>query len=430
MHGRKTTDRTAALLPPCFFAPAVAFFATALVLAPAVAPDLRTHFYQPHVLALVHMLTLGWISMVMMGVLYRYVPGLTKRPVPFPRLAVVQWASFVAGTTALIGAFWTGSWPTATAAAATLAASAVLLCANLWPMLRAARRLGVAELGVGLATTALVAAAILGTLLAADKPRGFLGGDVVTNLAAHAHLAALGWVGLTVCALSFRFLPAFLLPTAEVTDAARRLVALLAAAVVALVAALWWRSALTPVAALAVVAALAAYATLAARVVRTHRLPLDWTARHAIASIGWCLVAAAAGLALVVLGAQSEHGAHLAAAYGAAGLLGWLSNLVIGVSYKLFPGFVAGTRSERARRPVPLAVLGVPERVQPAVFVAFNLGTAALAGGLLGDLAPLVLGGMLVAAAGAVLYAASTARTLAFTVLDPRRPPDPLAVLP
>src|SRR5579871_6002634 len=296
-HGPKTTDRTAALLPPCFFAPAVGFFALALLLAPAVIGELRVHFYQPHVLALVHMLTLGWISMVMMGVLYRYVPGLTKRPVPFPRLAVVQWASFVAGTTALIGAFWTGSWPTATAAAATLAASAVLLCANLWPMLRAARRLGVAELGVGLATTALVAAAILGTLLAADKPRGFLGGDVVTNPAAHAHSAALGWVGLTVCALSFRFLPAFLLPTAEVTDAARRLVALLAAAVVALVAALWWRSALTPVAALAVVAALAAYATLAARVVRTHRLPLDWTARHAIASIGWCLVAAAAGLA-------------------------------------------------------------------------------------------------------------------------------------
>jgi hypothetical protein len=430
MHGRKTTDRTAALLPPCFFAPAVAFFATALVLAPAVAPDLRTHFYQPHVLALVHMLTLGWISMVMMGVLYRYVPGLTKRPVPFPRLAVAQWASFVAGTTALIGGFWTGSWPTATAAAGTLATSAVLLCANLWPMLRAARRLGVAELGVGLATTALVAAAILGTLLAADKQRGFLGGDVVTNLAAHAHLAALGWVGLTVCALSFRFLPAFLLPTAEVADAARRLVALLAAAVLALVAALWWRSALTPVAALAVAAALAAYAALAARVVRTHRLPLDWTARHAIASVGWCLVTAAAGLVLCVLGGQGEHGVHLAAAYGAVGLLGWLSNLVIGVSYKLFPGFVAGTRSERARRPVPLAVLGVPERVQPAVFVAFNLGTATLAGGLLGDLVWLVVGGMLVSAAAAVLYAASTARTLAFAVLDPRRPPDPLAVLP
>src|SRR5579883_545832 len=383
MHGRKTTDRTAALLPPCFFAPAVAFFATALVLAPAVAPDLRTHFYQPHVLALVHMLTLGWISMVMMGVLYRYVPGLTKRPVPFPRLAVAQWASFVAGTTALIGGFWTGSWPTATAAAGTLATSAVLLCANLWPMLRAARRLGVAELGVGLATTALVAAAILGTLLAADKQRGFLGGDVVTNLAAHA-----------------------------------------------LVAALWWRSALTPVAALAVAAALAAYAALAARVVRTHRLPLDWTARHAIASVGWCLVTAAAGLVLCVLGGQGEHGVHLAAAYGAVGLLGWLSNLVIGVSYKLFPGFDAGTRSERARRPVPLAVLGVPERVQPAVFVAFNLGTATLAGGLLGDLVWLVVGGMLVSAAAAVLYAASTARTLAFAVLDPRRPPDPLAVLP
>jgi len=429
-HGPKTTDRTAALLPPCFFAPAVGFFALALLLAPAVIGELRVHFYQPHVLALVHMLTLGWISMVMMGVLYRYVPGLTKRAVPFPVLALAQWATFLGGTTALVGAFWAGSWTVATLAAATLAGSAALFCANFWPMLRAAPRLGVAEIGVGLATAALVGAAALGTLLAADKQLGFLGGDVLTNLAAHAHLAALGWVGLTACALSFRFLPAFLLPTADVAEPGRRLVALLAAAVVALVVALWRRSALVWAAALGVALLLLAYALLAARVVRSHRLPLDWTARHAIASVLWCLAAAAAGVALAFIGAQSAGGAHLAAAYGAAGLLGWLSNLVIGVSYKLFPGFVAGTRSERRRRPVPLAVLGVPTSVQPAVFIAFNLGTGALACGLLADLAPLLLAGTLALAIAAAVYAVSSARTLAFAVLDPRRPPDPLAVLP
>jgi hypothetical protein len=159
-------------------------------------------------------------------------------------------------------------------------------------------------------------------------------------------------------------------------------------------------------------------------------MPLDWTARHALASLGWCLVAATAGVALAVVGTASEHVARLAAAYGTAGLLGWLSNLVIGVSYKLFPGFVAGARSERRRRPLPLAVLGVPQRVQPTVFVAFNLGTTMLAGGIVVDLPPLVVAGALAAAFAGVLYAASTARTLAFAVLDPRRPPDPLAVLP
>jgi hypothetical protein len=428
-HPPHAVGRAAALLPPALFAVALLFFAASLATAPFLAGLLRDYFYQTRVLALTHGLTLGWISMAMVGVLYRYVPALTKRTLPFPAVALAQAALFATGTTALVASFWTGRWTPAAWAAAALALSALLLCANLWPLLLRAPRRGVAEIGVLAATAFLVAAATLGTLLAADKQANLLGGSLITNLGAHVHLAGVGWVGLTICALSFRFLPAFLLPAVQFPEGARRLVVALAAAVVVLVAALLARSPLAPWAAFAVAATLLAYLAVLGRVVASHRMPIDWTARHAMAGGLWLLATAAAGLALAVAGAESEMGARLAVVYGVAGLLGWMSNLLIGVSYKLFPGFVAGARVESGRRRVPVGELGVPEWIQPVVFAVYNAGVLATAAGLLAGAGPLVVAGTVTLAAGGLVYAAASLRTVAWAVVDPAAPATPLRVI-
>jgi hypothetical protein len=429
-HGSLTSDPTAALLPPCFFAIAIAAFALALIAAPFLLGDLATFFYQPHLLALTHVLTLGWVSCTIQGVLYRYVPGLTKRPMPHPRLAVAQWATFAAGTAGLVGGFWAHRWPPTVGAAALLVVSAVLLCANMWPMLLASPRRGVAEVGLVVSTGFLVVAAALGMLLAADKVRPLLHGSVLTNLAAHAHLAALGWVGATIVALSFRFLPAFLMPAADVTPLAKRLVVALAVAVAVLATLLLARSPLTVAAAGALTALVLVYAVLVLRVVTSRRLPMDWTAWHAVASAGWVAFSAIAGVTLAAIGADDAAGARLAAAYGVAGIVGWMSNLIVGVSYKLFPGFVAAARAQRGRRAVPIAVLGVPPPLPAIVFVAFNAGVTAIVLGLLAASAPpLELGATVLAGAG-LLYAIGTGRTLCFTVRDPRGGWSPLSVLP
>ncbi|HZR81454.1 MAG TPA: hypothetical protein VFD92_10200 [Candidatus Binatia bacterium] len=426
----QVSGRTAALLPPCFFAAAALFFAAALTASPFVAGRLLVHFYDPAILALTHMLTLGWISMTMMGVLYRYVPALVKRPLPFPRLAWVQWSAFAAGVVGMAASFAVGAWNTTAAFAALVLVSAALLCATLWPLLRAAPNRGVAEIGIAAGSGFFVVAALLGTLLAANKTAGFLSGGTFTNLGAHVALAALGWVATIACALSFRFLPAFLLPELDRVEAARKQVVALAALVVVLAVALLAGSDVAWPAAFGVAAVLAVHVWLLLRVVASHRLPLDWTAWHAIVAACWCLAAVAGGIAVAVEGVQSAVGARFAAVYGVAGLVGWLSNLIIGVSYKLFPAFVTSARSERARPGVPLAALGVPERIKPAVFALFNAGVAIAVAGLLLDEERMTAAGAAIAAAGGVSYAAATLRTLAFVLVDPRGEPDPLAIVP
>jgi hypothetical protein len=296
-------------------------------------------------------------------------------------------------------------------------------------MIGRAPRRGVAEVGIVGASAFLVAAALVGLLLALNKEHYFLRGGTFTNLGAHVHLAALGWVGVTISALSFRFLPAFLLPTRDLTVAARRQVLLLAAWVVLLVASLLAPSRIIWLAALGVAVALAVYLVLLARLVASHRLPIDWTARHAMASGVWLAIAIALGLALLGIRVDVTPGARLGAAYGVAGLLGWMTNLVIGISYKLFPGFVAAARSERGRMAVPIASLGVAQWAQAPIFMLMNAGLGSTVAGLAVGWVAMAVVGSVAVTAGGLAYVALTARTLAFALTDPGRPQTSLPVI-
>ena len=308
-HGSLTRDPTAALLPPCFFAMAVAAFALALVAAPFLLDEVAAFFYQPHVLALTHVLTLGWVSLTMQGVLYRYVPGLTKRPIPYPRLAVVQCASFATGAAGLVVGFWVHRWWPVVGSAGLLVASASLLCANMWPMLRASPQRGVAEVGLMVSTGFLVVAAALGMLLALDKSWSVLHGNVLTNLAAHAHLAAIGWVGLTIVAASrSASCPPFSCRRSGLTPIAKRLVVALAVAVAVLATLLLVRSDVAWAAAGVLTALVLVYVGLVLRVVAHRRLPMDWTAWHAVAGAGWVTFAALTGVVLAWVGGDACWG--------------------------------------------------------------------------------------------------------------------------
>ncbi len=407
------------MLPPYLFAVALGFLALALLMGPFLVGELGRYFYQTRVLALTHAITLGWISMVMCGVLYRYVPALTKRHVPYPRVAIVQALGLAFGTLVIVAGFWVGRWPVVAAAGSILLTSAVLLGINMWPLLLRAPQQGVAERGAALAIGFFVLAALLGTLLALDKTYPLMGGSLLTNLGAHVQLAALGWVSLMICALSFRLLPAFLLPAVQLPEAARRLVLALAGAVLLLVVALLAGSPLALPLTFVTAGALLGYLGLIGRVVASHRQPFDFTARHAVAGGVWLLVATASGCALAVVGAETEIGTRLAATYGIAGLLGWMTNLIFGISYKLFPGFVSGCRLEAGRAAVPTSVMATPEILRPAIFLLFNGGLLAAVSGLMAGDLPISIVGALTLSAGGWLYIGGTARTLAFAFIDP-----------
>ena len=410
---RRAEVQLDARIPVSFFTVGVLFFVLGVLVLPFAVSRIDQYFYQAIPLAVVHVFTLGWITAIIMGVMYRYVPALTRTALPSARLAWIQLALYVVGASGMITHFAIGIWPGLWLAAIIVLASILMFAWNILPGVMSQVGRGVAETGMFLSVCFLLAAALLGTLLGLDKTYDFLGGSLLSNLAAHVHLAAVGWVTLSICAVSYRMLPAFLLPTTQLPAAAKWQIYALAMTVVGLVASLLLRSGMASTFAIAISLTMVWYLVIVARMVRTRRMPLDWTPLHALAGVIGLVLAAGLGIALAFAGGDSAVGARLAPAYGAMGLLGFFSNFIVGMSYQLFPGFVARARTSARRAGVTIAEISIT-RTRLFVFLTLNGGVLLLAGGFVENAVHIAqLGAALITVAGLV-YSAVTLWTLSF----------------
>jgi len=377
-----------------------AFFLLGWVLAFIAAPDLVFFFYQPRVLAVVHAFTLGWISLTMIGVLYQFVPALTKQAVPFRAAAALPVALFAAGTCGMIPHFWTGHLLGMSWSADMVLAGVVLFAAQMLPPLLRARRWNDATVtGIFAAVCALLGTALLGGLYAFDKVHPFLGGSVLSNIAGHAHLGLVGWITVTICAVSYRMVAAFLAPSEALPAAARWQILGLAAAAPLLAGLLLLRSSLALLPALAIVALLAWYVAILARLARSRRAVLDWSLRHVAAALFHLGAAALLGLSLFAIDAAGERGSRIVAAYGILLLVGWISNYIVGVGNRMAPALIG----------LGGGLLASP-RLSALIFWLLNAGTVAMAVAVLAGRATALRLAMLAPLLAAGLFASALAR--------------------
>lgn len=374
-----------------------------LVLAFFTVGDLEPSFYQTRVLAVTHTLTLGWISLTIIGVLYRYVPALTKQPVRWPRLAGAQVITFVVGTLGLVSHFWIGELSGMAWSAGVLLLSIGLLLACLLPLLTRAPVRDATAIGIAVALLSFFGVAALGLLYAIDMVHPFLGGRVLTNIAAHAHLAVLGWVSLTICAVSYRMVAGLVLPESALPVLARRQIVSLAVVAPVLVVALLCRSTLMLPLACLTIASLLWYGTIILHLLRSRRLPLDWNTRHVQAALAHLVAAMACGLAFAFgVDASGIQGEHLVVAYGILGILGWVSNFLLGVGGRLIPSFTKLHHDSIQ----PL----FSTRIQALIFWCFNLGVLVMVAAALVNVPSLMRTGIVFTLAAAVPFAGAIIR--------------------
>jgi len=217
--------------------------------------------------------------------------------------------------------------------------------------------------------------------------------------------------------------PAFLLPGVELPRAATWQLYGLAAAVAGLGLALLGGIGGAPIWSVAVMLALLAYVVVLGALVRNRRMPIDWTMRHALAGVVHLVLSAGLGLSLAWIDAGTALGNGVAGAYGVLGLLGWVTNFIVGMSYQLFPGFIAGLRVTAGWPGLSIAELSLP-RFRPFVFLSLNVGVLLLAAAL--------IAAALIIATGGLVYVTVMARTLSYAYRPavPRAASDPLRVFP
>ena len=169
------------------------------------------YFYSPELLALTHVITLGFTTSLMMGVLHRLAPMSLRVNPRSGRLARVQFALFFVGASGMIFHFRIGEWNgTAWATLLVLAATLVQLY-NFSDVLRCARDGNWIARYVATAMVYLVLAATLGALLGFNKSlaieTSLLPGRFASNLFAHVHLAGVGWVTTMIFGFQLTLVP-------------------------------------------------------------------------------------------------------------------------------------------------------------------------------------------------------------------------------
>src|SRR5262249_13055483 len=189
---------------------AVAFVGPAIQL-PWLATELTGHYYHPRVLALTHTVTLGWITLAILGASYQLIPIVLKCPLWSERVPWWQLPALVVGIAGMLAHFFIGEWSGMLWAAGLVAIAVAAHVVNLAFTLRAveassllARFVIVALAGISLTTLA-------GLALAFHHLHPFLPGDFYARLGAHVHLAVLGWVLPMILGVSAQTYPMFLL---------------------------------------------------------------------------------------------------------------------------------------------------------------------------------------------------------------------------
>jgi hypothetical protein len=354
-------------------------------------------FYHPRMIAVVHLVTLGWISSSILGSIYIVGPLAFRMPLPAGPADYAGFTCFVVGVLGMTSHFWMDSpggiaWP-----AALVGLSFVHVAGRALLGLRVAPVPFEARLPMALAFLNVLGAAALGVLLGINKASPFLKAGHLDVVLAHAHLAGVGWGVLMVVGAGYRILP-MVLPAAM--PRGRWVYAsgvLIEAGVVGLVWSFLNQGRCLEVFAVFAAAGIAVFLSRVVWMLRNRRpapaeLPQpDWGAWHALQALVWLAVAAAFGLYLA-FSSPSEAGLRVAMAYGVAGLVGFLSQMVVGVEARILPLFAwLWGFADRAyvEQPPPLHSAAV-RALQALVFSLWMAGVPLLAGGLAFDLAAMV----------------------------------------
>lgn len=336
----------------------MAYFATAL-LALIAAEALMASGYgfpadglrAPSTLVVVHLIAIGWLSLLMCGALFQFVPVLVNRPlagawVTLPSLILVAsgLVFLLAGFAAMDGLVDTVV-PFLPLAGLLLCAGFAMAASSIGLTIVRTRPLPLPAAFVAAGLAGLLGAVALGVVFT-QVLGGTLSSPLLADIAAggvpvHAAAGLGGWLAMCAVGVSYRLFPMFLL-SPDPDGAGTRLAFLLAVCALAIavaggIAALlagWSLSSLLLVAAFAAAGAAALYGRDVVNFYRARRrreLELNMKgAVLAFASLGFAVVIPAPLAALAGSETAIAATVHMA-------VFGWLSGLGLAKLYKIVP---------------------------------------------------------------------------------------------
>lgn len=211
--GNTETARTTShkVVLPFYLYAAIAFFVATILLLCNTA-DFTKHYFHPHTLAITHIMALGWGTMIILGASHQLVPVLIEGALYSNRLAYISFVLAALGIPLLAYGFYVFDmgWP-AKWGGGLLVLAIIAYLINLAVSMAKSRNENVHAVFVFTAVIWLLATATVGLILVYNFTYPLLPRNSLDYLPLHAHIGITGWFLLLVTGIGSRLIPMFLI---------------------------------------------------------------------------------------------------------------------------------------------------------------------------------------------------------------------------
>jgi hypothetical protein len=211
MNGLQTANAPSSkIVIPHFIAGALSFLIVAILLAIST-PELLTAYYNNKLIAITHIIILGWASMMVFGALYQLIPVVYETSLYSEKLASITFWLFVISVSLLSYSFWTGSYTVILMYASILMFSSLLLfIINLHLTYKKTKKPNIQSKFINTGIYWLAATELLGLIIALNFKYDYLSKTHLHYLKIHAHLGLIGWFLLLIIGAASILIPMFM----------------------------------------------------------------------------------------------------------------------------------------------------------------------------------------------------------------------------
>lgn len=210
-NNEATKTTTYKVVLPFYGYAAVAFFAATLLLLLS-ATEITGHYFQPHNLAIVHIMALGWGTMMILGASHQLVPVLIEGRLYSNKLAYSSFILAALGIPLLAYGFYVFDMGLHTQCGGILICLAIMAyLVNLAMSMVKSKHENVHAFFVFTAAIWLLTTTIIGLLLIYNFSYPVFSKSSLVYLPLHAHIGIVGWFLLLITGIGSRLIPMFLI---------------------------------------------------------------------------------------------------------------------------------------------------------------------------------------------------------------------------
>lgn len=298
--------------------------------------------FRPIIMALTHVATLGWITMIIFGALFQLIPVVLEVKLYSEKLAEIQFWIFSIGIIGFVYSILNfGSGEIIIISAAILNLAMLIFSYNSIATLLKVNKWNLTGFYLASAIFYFFVTAIAGLLMAVNLVFPFVKINHLNYLNLHVHIAFIGWVTMVIMGVSFKLIPMFTLSHGYSLASGKWALAILNIGLLGLSTVMHYQNTITLFYLFSILIAIGIYIFLfQISIIFKNRLRKKFDIGIKFSITAYLMLAVVTLLGLLISFIDYEKINNLSLIYGYLIVFGFVSFLIVGQMYKIVPFLV------------------------------------------------------------------------------------------